>query len=114
SRCNDNLKGKGFFTDLSELLGAKPSDWVSLNGKFVNVDGSKVSGEVTWSSPKGVNIASGLQVNTWIGGPAVNILSCCADTVRYCIRYTIQDADCNVCDKMICSEIKRKGAIKPN
>lgn len=41
-------------------------------------------------------------------------VKCCNAVIRWCIRYVITFSDCTVCNKLVCSEIKKEGCAKGN
>lgn len=61
----------------------------------------------TSTSTTGVNLSTPINITQTVG---VSPNSCCGDNVEIWIRYTIWDADCHVCDKLVKSTITRDGS----
>ncbi len=67
--------------------------------------------EANWGTvPAGVNF-SGVNMNLDLKFPAPPGGFNCADSLRFCVRYSFTDTLCVTCDTIICYEQKRKGKI---
>lgn len=75
---------------------------------YNNNDMSTTSREIIWtsSSPTGVDFSSGVTNYVVIGVPEFNTCDC-PDLFEFCIRYSFTDTECQVCEVVICYEVRR-------
>ena len=64
--------------------------------------------EIKWVSinAAGVNMTGGKALQLRVGIPDFIGNKCCQPTFRFCIRVTVRDINCVVCDKLFCFELK--------
>ncbi|RPI17740.1 MAG: T9SS C-terminal target domain-containing protein [Ignavibacteriae bacterium] len=79
-----------------------------------NNSNSQFSREIVWGSLNG----SGVNMNTTspiisihLGLPTKSTSSCCADTIKLCVRYKFTDNNCITCDTVVCYKITRPPGI---
>ncbi len=108
NKCNNQVKQQDNFIGANNMVNI--TNWANSGQSLPKPDyplGGSRALEFNSETATGVNIASGAQISHTIGiAPA----SCCGDIVEIWIRYTIWDADCKVCDKLVKSTITRIGA----
>lgn len=63
-----------------------------------------------FTSPK--NLSGGTPASFVITVPPT--VKCCNANIRFCIRYVFTFSDCTVCNKLVCTEIKKDGCAKGN
>ncbi|NOS85370.1 MAG: hypothetical protein HOP31_09540, partial [Ignavibacteria bacterium] len=59
------------------------------------------SHEVIWTG-NGSNMNSGVPLNMYLIFPLKANLSCCSDTIKFCINFSFTDTTCATCDTSIC------------
>ncbi|HEX2786595.1 MAG TPA: T9SS type A sorting domain-containing protein [Ignavibacteria bacterium] len=82
---------------------------MTTGGAFT--DGNNLR-ELVWggdNSPgTNLNTSSGIDLKLTVIVPPPSSITCCADTIDFCIKYTFTDTTCLTCDTVICSRIIRK------
>lgn len=65
--------------------------------------------ELVWGGDglSSVNLTSGISLGLWVIVPAPSLISCCADTIKFCMKYSFTDTTCVTCDTMVCYQIVR-------
>ena len=83
-----------------------------LPGKLTvpNNSTSKFGREIVWGSlfGSGINMTSPsppIEIN--LGLPVMSRSSCCADTIKMCVKYKFSDINCITCDTVVCYKIVR-------
>lgn len=68
---------------------------------------------ITWGSISGPGInmmgVNKRTIKLSLSLPDASPLSCCGDTIDFCLRYKFTDTTCVVCDTLVCYKIVRKG-----
>ena len=57
---------------------------------------------VEWKDSLGASWANGIPLNFQIPLPPKSPISCCCDTILYCLKYSFTDTACVTCDTVIC------------
>jgi hypothetical protein len=57
---------------------------------------------VEWKDSLGASWANGVPLNFQIPLPPKSPISCCCDTILYCLKYSFTDINCITCDTVIC------------
>jgi hypothetical protein len=57
---------------------------------------------IEWKDSLGKSWANGVPLNFQIPLPPKSPISCCCDTVLYCLKYSFTDVNCITCDTIIC------------
>lgn len=57
---------------------------------------------VEWKDSLGANWSGGVVLNFQIPLPPKSPISCCCDTILYCLKYSFTDTNCVTCDTIIC------------
>jgi hypothetical protein len=57
---------------------------------------------IEWKDSVGKSWANGVPLNFQIPLPPKSPISCCCDTVLYCLKYSFTDVNCVTCDTIIC------------
>lgn len=60
---------------------------------------------IQWKDSVGQSFANGVNLNFTIPLPPKSEITCCCDTIEYCLRYTFTDTACVVCDTTICYKV---------
>lgn len=82
------------------------SGFTNVKGTFIGAYDPSISKMLEWESKNGggVDLSNGpINFDLHVGVPKVNKLSCCATTMSICIRYTLTDNNCRVCDYLLCN-----------
>lgn len=85
--------------------------WGALNGLFpvIPAGGGNTHHTLSWFSlSPPVTALSGSQIDLNISAPPFSTLACCDDVIRFCIRYSFTNADCQTCSFVKCYQITRK------
>ncbi len=79
-----------------------------------------VNNSLTWSGSNPINLstAGGLNFNGLIAlnfiAPDIVNLDCCTGRVFYCFKVRVKDANCNVCEKIVCGSFEIPKATQPH
>lgn len=57
---------------------------------------------IEWKDSLGASWANGVPLNFQIPLPPKSPISCCCDTILYCLKYSFTDTNCITCDTVIC------------
>jgi len=99
-KCVNDSKLMGNFTG-GTLGGFAPG---SLNAPPFTATYSR---EITFSPAIGVDMTTAQALTLNLSLPPATGLTCCADTIRLCIRFSFTDTNCVMCDTIICRKIVR-------
>ncbi len=76
--------------------------------------GLAYSREIVWGSLYGTGInmnSPSSMVAIKLSLPPKHKSSCCADTIKFCIRYKFTDTSCVMCDTLVCYKIVRSAGV---
>jgi uncharacterized repeat protein (TIGR01451 family) len=60
---------------------------------------------IQWNDSLGQNWGNGIPLNFQIPLPPKSPISCCCDSILYCLKYSFTDINCNTCDTVICYKV---------
>lgn len=105
--CNKDSQTFGNFTSGTFTSPA----WGVQNGLFpvIPSGGGNTHHTLSWFSlaPPTTQLA-GSQINLNISAPPFSTLACCDDVIRFCIRYSFTNSDCQTCSFVKCYQVTRK------
>ena len=79
------------------------------NGVFPLSGGNTTHHTLSWFGASGATIPlAGQAINLQFTAPPFSILSCCDDEIKFCIRYSFTNADCQTCSYVKCYSVTRK------
>ncbi|NQX43260.1 hypothetical protein SAMN05421820_11622 [Pedobacter steynii] len=85
--------------------------WGTLNGLFpvIPAGGGNTHHTLSWFSlSPPVTALSGSKIDLNISAPPFSTLACCDDVIRFCIRYSFTNEDCQSCSFVKCYQVTRK------
>lgn len=99
--CNKDAQTFGNFT------GGTFGSWG--NGVFPLSGANTTHHTLSWFGASGVTIPmAGQAINLQFTVPPFSTLSCCDDEIKFCIRYSFTNADCQTCSFVKCYSVTRK------
>jgi hypothetical protein len=105
--CNKDSQTFGNFTSGTFTSTA----WGVQNGLFpvIPAGGGNTHHTLSWFSlsPPTTQLA-GAQINLNISAPPFSTLACCDDVIRFCIRYSFTNSECQTCSFVKCYQVTRK------
>jgi hypothetical protein len=87
------------------------SGWGTLSGLFpvIPSGGGNTHHTLSWfSMSPPVTALAGSKIDLNISAPPFSTLDCCDDLIRFCIRYSFTNADCQTCSFVKCYQVTRK------
>jgi len=99
--CNKDAQTFGNFT------GGTFGSWG--NGLFPLSGANTTHHTLSWFGASGATIPlAGQAINLQFTAPPFSTLSCCDDEIKFCIRYSFTNADCQTCSYIKCYTVTRK------
>ena len=103
--CNKDAQTFGNFT------GGTFGSWG--NGVFPLSGSNTTHHTLSWFGASGATIPlAGQAINLQFTAPPFSNLSCCDDEIKFCIRYSFTNADCQTCSFVKCYSVTRKTSVK--